>query len=184
VSVFRPILKTVLSACAAAAVGLTPIAASLAKTAYPDRPVTIVVPFPPGGVTDMVSRTLAEFLAKNTGQPFIVENRPGAGTTLGANLVAKAKPDGYTLLLGVIHHTIASSVYKSLPYDFDTDLAPISTVATVGSALTINPTATPVNNLKELVALAGKEKRHLTYGSNGNGDLPPDLVRHRHRVQG
>ena len=135
---------------------------------YPTKPVTIVVPFPPGGTTDLVTRTLAESLSKSLGQPVIVENKPGAGATLGADVVAKSKADGYTLLMGAVHHTIATSVYKKLPYDFQKDFAPITTVALVPNVLVVNA-STPVKNVAELVALAKAQTGKLTYGSNGNG---------------
>src|SRR6185295_4704341 len=102
------------------------------------------------------------------GQTVIVENKPGAGATLGADYVAKARPDGYALLMGAVHHTIASSVYKKLPYDFQKDFAPITTVALVPNVLVVN-TATRASNVKELVALAKAEPGKLSYGSNGNG---------------
>jgi tripartite-type tricarboxylate transporter receptor subunit TctC len=136
---------------------------------YPTKPISLVVPFPPGGTTDLVARTLAESLSKSLGQSVLVENRPGAGTTVGADYVAKARPDGYTLLIGAVHHTIAPSVYKKLPYDFQKDLAPITTVASVPNVLAINPAVTPVKNVAELIALAKTSKPPLSYGSNGNG---------------
>jgi tripartite-type tricarboxylate transporter receptor subunit TctC len=137
---------------------------------YPNKNISIVVPFPPGGTTDLVARALAEALTKSLGQAVIVENKPGAGTTLGADYVAKAKPDGYTLLMGAVHHTIAPSVYKKLPYDFQKDLVPITTVAMVPNVLAVNPAITPVKNVAELIALAkSSAKTPLTYGSNGNG---------------
>ena len=83
--------------------------------AWPAKPVTLIVPFPPGGTTDVLARALAESLRTSLGQPVIVESKPGAGATLGADFVAKSKPDGYTLLVGAVHHTIAPSVYKKLP---------------------------------------------------------------------
>ena len=135
---------------------------------WPTKPVTMVVPFPPGGTTDVLARTLAEKLSPRLGQPVIVENRPGAGATLGADLVARAKPDGYTLLVGAVHHTIATSVYKKLPYDFEKDLAPITTVALVPNVLVVNA-ATPVTNLDQLVALLKSQPGKLAFGSNGNG---------------
>ena len=96
----------------------------------------------------------ADTLPQSLGQPVIVESKPGAGTTLGADYVAKAKPDGYTLLVGAVHHTIASSVYKKLPYDFQKDLAPITTVAMVPNVLVGQCRSTPAKNVAELVALA------------------------------
>jgi tripartite-type tricarboxylate transporter receptor subunit TctC len=136
---------------------------------WPTKSVTIVVPFPPGGTTDLVARTLAETLSKSLGQPVVVESKPGAGTTLGADYVAKSRPDGYTLLMGAVHHTIAPSVYKKLPYDFQKDLVPITTVAMVPNVLSVNAAQTPAKNVAELVALAKAAPGTLSYGSNGNG---------------
>ncbi len=109
---------------------------------WPAKPISLVVPFPSGGTTDVLARAIGDQLSKRLGQPVIVENRPGAGATLGADYVAKAKPDGYTLLMGAVHHTIATSVYKKLPYNFQKDLAPIATVAMVPNVLVINPAKT------------------------------------------
>ncbi|CAN5199175.1 tripartite tricarboxylate transporter substrate binding protein BugE [soil metagenome] len=138
---------------------------------YPNNHnINIIVPFPPGGTTDLVARVLADGLSKSLHTSVIVENRAGAGTTLGADYVAKAKPDGYTLLMGAVHHTIAPSVYKKLPYDFQKDLTPITTVASVANVLSVNPDVTKVKNVAELIALAkANADKPLTYGSNGNG---------------
>ena len=113
----------------------------------------LIVPFPAGGTTDVLARALADKLTQSLGQTVIVESKPGAGATLGADYVAKSKPDGYTLLVGAVHHTIASSVYKKLPYDFQKDFAPITTIALVPNVLVVNA-ATPAKNVAELVALA------------------------------
>ena len=136
--------------------------------AWPARPISLIVPFPAGGTTDVLARAVGLELSKSLGQPVVVESRPGAGATLGADFVAKSKPDGYTLLMGAVHHTIATSVYKKLPYDFQKDFAPVSTVALVPNVLVVNP-AVPAKNVKELLALAKAEPGKLTYGSNGNG---------------
>lgn len=136
--------------------------------AWPAKNISIIVPFATGGTTDAIARTMGQELSKRLGQPVIVENKPGAGATIGADYVAKAKPDGYTLLLGAVHHTIASSVYKRLPYDFQRDLAPVTTVALVPNVLVVNPNV-PAKNVQELVALARKSPGKLTFGSNGNG---------------
>ena len=136
--------------------------------AWPAKPISLIVPFPPGGTTDVLARALGEKLSQSLGQPVIVESKPGAGATLGADYVAKSKPDGYTLLVGAVHHTIATSVYKKLPYDFQKDFAPITTVALVPNVLVVNA-ATPVKNVAELVALAKTQPGKLNYGSNGNG---------------
>jgi tripartite-type tricarboxylate transporter receptor subunit TctC len=152
---------------AALAVLLGSGSAAMAQ-AWPDKNVTIVVPFATGGTTDAIARTLGQELSKSLGKPVIVENKPGAGATIGADYVAKAKPDGYVLLLGAVHHTIASSVYKKLPYDFQRDLAPVSTVALVPNVLVVNPNV-PAKDVAELIALAKKTPGKLTFGSNGNG---------------
>ena len=136
--------------------------------AWPSKPVSLVVPFPAGGTTDVLARALADKLTQSLGQTVLVENKPGAGATLGADYVAKAKPDGYTLLVGAVHHTIASSVYKKLPYDFQKDLAPITTIALVPNVLVVNAN-TPAKNVTELVAMLKAKPGQYSYGSNGNG---------------
>ena len=136
--------------------------------AWPAKPISLVVPFPAGGTTDVLARAVGAALSKSLGQPVLVESKPGAGATLGADFVAKAKPDGYTLLMGAVHHTIATSVYKKLPYDFQKDLLPITTVALVPNVLVVNA-AMPAKNVGELLALAKASPGKFTYGSAGNG---------------
>ncbi len=136
--------------------------------AWPSKPVTLIVPFPAGGTTDVLARALGERLQLSLGQPVIVENKPGAGATLGAEHVAKSRPDGHTLLMGAVHHTIAPAVYKKLGYDFQKDFAPITTVALVPNVLVINAN-TPARTVTELVALAKARPGEASYGSNGNG---------------
>ncbi|MGH8848379.1 MAG: tripartite tricarboxylate transporter substrate binding protein [Polaromonas sp.] len=136
--------------------------------AWPVRPISLIVPFPAGGTTDVLARAVGQELSKSLGQPVVVESKPGAGATLGADFVAKSKADGYTLLMGAVHHTIATSVYRKLPYDFQKDFAPVSTVALVPNVLVVNPNI-PARNIRELLALAKTEPGKLTYGSNGNG---------------
>lgn len=152
----------------AAALAVAMAGGNAMAQAWPSKPISLIVPFPAGGTTDVLARALGEKLSQSLGQPVIVENKPGAGATLGADFVAKAKPDGYTLLMGAVHHTIAPSVYKKLPYDFQKDFAPITTVALVPNVLVVNA-ATPAKNVAELVALAKAQPGKLTYGSNGNG---------------
>jgi tripartite-type tricarboxylate transporter receptor subunit TctC len=154
----------------AAAFALAVCAGATAAQTWPSRPLSIVVPFPPGGTTDVLARAIGQELAKSLGQPVIVDNKPGAGATLGAGQVAKAKPDGYTLLMGAVHHTIATSVYKKLPYDFAQDFAPITTVALVPNVLVVNPSV-PAHTVRELIALAKASPGKLAYGSNGQGTL-------------
>jgi len=136
--------------------------------AWPTKPISLVVPFPPGGTTDVLARALADKLGSALGQPVIVESKPGAGATLGADYVAKARPDGYTLLMGAVHHTIATTVYKKLGYDFQKDFVPITTVALVPNVLVINA-STPATDVKGLVALGKAAANPFSFGSNGNG---------------
>ncbi len=136
--------------------------------AWPSKPISLIVPFPPGGTTDVLARALGEKLSQALGQTVIVENKPGAGATLGADYVAKSKPDGHTLLVGAVHHTIATSVYKKLPYDFQKDFAPITEIALVPNVLVVNA-STPAKNVAELVALLKAQPGKFNYGSNGNG---------------
>ena len=140
----------------------------VAAQGWPAKTVTIVVPFPPGGTTDVLARAVANKLSPVLGQPVIVDNKPGAGATLGASLVAKAPADGYTLLMGAVHHTIAQSVFRKLPYDFQKDFAPITTVAMVPNVLVVNA-QNPAANVQDLVTIAKSAANKLSYGSNGNG---------------
>jgi tripartite-type tricarboxylate transporter receptor subunit TctC len=151
----------------ALAAALLTSGAALAQ-AWPSKPVTLIVPFAAGGTTDVLARALAEKLTLSLGQTVIVESKPGAGATLGAEFVAKSRPDGYTLLVGAVHHTIAPSVYKKLNYDFQKDLAPITEIALVPNVLVVNA-ATPAKTVAELVALLKAQPGKHNYGSNGNG---------------
>ncbi|TWO70687.1 tripartite tricarboxylate transporter substrate binding protein [Caenimonas sedimenti] len=148
------------------------IAAFAAQAAFaqswPARPITLVVPFATGGTTDVLARAVGQELSTALGQPVVIESKPGAGATLGADYVAKARPDGYTFLMGAVHHTIATSVYKKLPYDFQKDLAPVSVVALVPNVLVVHPNVA-AKSVAEIVALAKASPGKLTYGSNGNG---------------
>jgi len=136
--------------------------------AWPSKPISLVVPFPPGGTTDVLARALADKLGPALGQSVIVESKPGAGAPLGADYVAKAKPDGYTLLMGAVHHTIATTVYKKLGYDFQKDFVPLTTVALVPNVLVVNA-GTPATDVKSLVALGKAAPAPFSFGSNGNG---------------
>jgi tripartite-type tricarboxylate transporter receptor subunit TctC len=162
----RPIPRRLVLQGVALAAAMT-VTGTMAQ-AWPNRPITLIVPFPAGGTTDVLARALGERLQQSLGQPVVIESKPGAGATIGADFVAKAKPDGYTLLVGAVHHTIATSVYKKLPYDFQKDLAPLTTIAMVPNVLVVNA-ATPAKNVNELVALLKAEPARANYGSNGNG---------------
>ena len=153
---------------AASALALLAATGAAQAQAWPSKPVTLVVPFPAGGTTDVLARAIAERLTPVLGQTVIVESKPGAGATLGADHVAKARPDGYTLLVGAVHHTIATSVYRKLPYDFQKDLAPLTTIAMVPNVLVVNANSN-VRSVADLVAQAKSAKPELSYGSNGNG---------------
>ena len=153
---------------AAGAGAMAQATATAPAQAWPSKPISLIVPFPAGGTTDVLARAVGQELSKAVGQPVIVESKPGAGATLGADFVAKSKPDGHTLLMGAVHHTIATSVYRKLPYDFQKDFAPVTTVALVPNVLVVNPNV-PAKNVNELLALAKAEPGKLTYGSNGNG---------------
>jgi len=159
---FTPVLS--MAAAAALALGA---GAAQAQT-WPSKAVTIVVPFPAGGTTDVLARAIATKLSPAIGQPVIVDNKPGAGATLGAAQVAKLNDGGHTLLMGAVHHTVASNVYKNLSYSFEKDLAPITTVAMVPNVLVVSAKA-PYGTVKDLVAAAKAQPGKLAYGSNGNG---------------
>ena len=150
------------------AIALCGASALVAAQGWPSKTITIVVPFPPGGTTDVLARAVSTKLSATLGQTVIVDNKPGAGATLGAAQVAKATPDGYTLLMGAVHHTIATSVYKGLTYSFEKDFAPITTVALVPNVLVVNAKS-PYNSVKDLVAAGKATPDKLAYGSNGNG---------------
>ena len=139
-----------------------------AAQAYPVKPVRIVVPYAPGGGVDIVARAVAQELGKRIGQTIVVENRTGAGGNIGSEAVAKAAPDGYTLLMASPANTINPSLYTKMPYDPMRDLAPIALVGTVPAVLIANRSL-PVRNVKELVALARAQPGALTFGSGGSG---------------
>lgn len=147
---------------------LTSVASLVSAQSWPTKTVTIVVPFPAGGTTDVLARAVSNKLSAAIGQAVIVDNKPGAGATLGADLVAKANADGHTLLMGAVHHTVATSVYKNLKYNFEKDFAPVTTVALVPNVMTVSAKS-PHNTVKDLVMAAKAVPEKLAYGSNGNG---------------
>ena len=139
---------------------------------YPSKSVTLVIPFPPGGGTDTGGRILAEQLSKRWGQPVVVENKGGAAGQIGADMVAKAKNDGYTLLLGNIGtQAINPSLYPKMPYDPDTAFAPISLVAELPLAMMVNPSV-PVKTAAEFITLAKSKPGQMSYSSAGSGGAP------------
>lgn len=150
----------------AAAVPLTSIAQP--TTLYPTKPIKIIVPFPPGGTTDQLARIMGRSMSTAWGQPVLIENKPGAGATQGADFVSKSAPDGYTLLMGATHHTIAQNVYAKLNYNFGKDLAPIGVIAMVPNMVVINADV-PARTIQEFVALVKSQPGKLNYGTAGAG---------------
>jgi tripartite-type tricarboxylate transporter receptor subunit TctC len=136
--------------------------------AWPSKPVKLVVPYPPGGPTDIVARVVAERLTAQTGQSFIVDNRAGAGGNLGADIVAKAPADGYTLLVATTAHAINKSLFKNLNYDVQRDFTPVSLLTQGPLVLVVNP-AFPAKNVGELIALAKARPGSVSFASSGNG---------------
>ncbi|HVL37460.1 MAG TPA: tripartite tricarboxylate transporter substrate binding protein [Burkholderiales bacterium] len=157
------------------AVVLTLFAGAAVAQPYPAKPIHLVVPFPPGGPTDIVGRMVAQKISEGVGQPVVVENRPGAGGTVGSTAVAKAAPDGYTLLYGSTSTlAIAPSLYKAIAYDPRKSFTPISLVSSGPIVVAVNEKV-PAKTLKEFVELARKSPGKFAYGSGGNG-TPPHLA--------
>lgn len=145
--------------------------ASAIAQSYPARPIRLVVPFPPGGSSDLVARVVGQKLSEGWNHQVVIDNRPGANGMIGADVVAKANPDGYTLLLGTIGPlAINASLYK-MPYDIVRDFAPISYTANVDNVLVVHP-GVAAKNVKDLVALARSKPGHLSFGSSGTGGAP------------
>jgi tripartite-type tricarboxylate transporter receptor subunit TctC len=143
--------------------------AATASAAYPDKPITLVVPWAPGGSTDILARAIAEQLTKSMGQPVLVENRAGASGNIGSNIVAKAKPDGYTLLIGSMStHAMNPALMPDMPFKGADDFTPIALVANVINTMVINPSV-PAKNLQEFIAYAKANPGKLAYASAGAG---------------
>ena len=140
-----------------------------AQGTYPSRAMRLIVPYPAGGAADLLARAFAQALSEQLGQPVVIENRGGANGTIGSNIVAKAAPDGYTLLLdNITFHAINATLYKTLPFNTLNDFAPVGLVGWVDNVLVVNP-STPATSLKELIALAKSKPGQLTYASSGAG---------------
>ena len=152
---------------AVAAYAQNPSASS--AQAYPSRPLRLIVPFPPGGSTDILARALSQKLAEGLAQPVVIDNRPGAGGSIGAEAAAKAAPDGYTLLMGQLGPlAVSPAIYRNLPYDPVKSFAPVSLMAIVPSVLVVN-TSLPFSSAAEVIAYAKANPGKLTYGSAGTG---------------
>lgn len=140
-----------------------------AQSTYPTRPVSLIVPFPAGGSTDLVARVVAEKMSALLGQQIVVDNRGGAGGNVGSAAAAKSEPDGYTMLMGTVAtHAINSALYKKMPYDPVKDFAPVSLLVVVPNVLVVNPDF-PAKSVQELIALAKEKPGELSYASSGNG---------------
>ncbi|NBR28222.1 MAG: tripartite tricarboxylate transporter substrate binding protein [Betaproteobacteria bacterium] len=159
---------------ALALLAAAPVAAQQAGSNYPNRAIRFILPFPPGGGTDIVGRVLAQRLAEETGQPVIPDNRAGAGGNLGAEIVAKAAPDGYTIVMATVSLAVSPTLYKKLNYDPVKDLAPIGLVAASPNTLAVHP-STPARSVKDLVTLARAQQGRVSFGTGGPGSLN-DLI--------
>jgi tripartite-type tricarboxylate transporter receptor subunit TctC len=162
----RHIVRALLASTAALAAALPALTHA---QAWPNKPVTLIVPFPPGGGTDAFARPLSAQLSKQLGKQVIIDNRGGAGGTVGAALAAKAAPDGYTFFIGAVHHAIAPSFYPKLDYDIEKDLVPMTTIASPPQVIVVNPNRVQATDLKGLLDFMRKNPGKMNYGSAGNG---------------
>ena len=160
-------LTSKIAACLFALAALS-LSAGSASAAYPERPIRIVVPFAPGGGTDVVARTLAQEMARDLGASVVIENKPGAGTILGSQAVATSEPDGYTLLMGTFANAVNPSLKAKLPYDPHADFAPVALIARSFNIVVVNPKS-PYHSIADLIAAAKTEPEKLSYGTYGTG---------------
>lgn len=153
---------------AIAAVLLTAALPPVSAQGWPNRPITLIVPFPPGGGTDAFARPLSVQLSKQLGRQVVIDNRGGAGGTVGASIAAKAAPDGYTFFIGAVHHAIAPSFYK-LDYNIEADLVPLTVIANPPQVIVVNPSRVKVENFKDFLSYVRANPGKLNYASAGNG---------------
>lgn len=147
------------------------LAAPVLAQTYPAKPIRLLVPFPAGGATDILARVLSQKLGEKMGQPVVVENRPGAGGTIGADAASKAAPDGYTLLLATSStHSIGPAINPKIPYNAETDFTPIAYVATSPNIVLV-PNSSPARTMREFIDYARKNPGRLNYASSGNGTI-------------
>ena len=163
--------KSSLSLATAALLFAASFHAAAASNTYPSRPIRLVVPFSPGGSADNLARTLQPALSAALGQPLVIDNRGGASSVIGTELVARAPADGYTMLLITTTHTVNPSLMKKLPYDAVSDFAPVTLAVTQPNILAVHPSI-PAKTVKELVALAKSKSAHFTFASGGTGSSP------------
>jgi tripartite-type tricarboxylate transporter receptor subunit TctC len=164
----RVLIGAALSLGAIAASGYS-LDASAQAANYPNKPIRLIVPFPPGGGTDAFARPLAKVLTQQLGQTVVIDNKGGAGGTIGMDLAAKATADGYTIIMGAVHHTIAVSMYPRLSYDLQRDLMPLNAVSFVPNVVVVNPQRMPVKNIDEFQRLVKANPGKYNYASPGNG---------------
>jgi tripartite-type tricarboxylate transporter receptor subunit TctC len=160
-------VRALISAVVVSVAALVPLGAA-SQDAWPSKTVRFISPFPPGGGTDAFARPLAAKLTQQLGQSVIIENRGGAGGTIGADIAAKAAPDGYTFLVGAVHHTVAVTAYKNLPYDLERDFVPITRLGFVPDVIVAGPKSS-AKDLKDLIRLSKESPGKLDFGSSGNG---------------
>ncbi|HUH60412.1 MAG TPA: tripartite tricarboxylate transporter substrate binding protein [Candidimonas sp.] len=161
-------MKKTIITCAVVGISMLAMAPP-AMAAWPDRPITVIVPFPAGGGTDTFARPLAQQLGEQLGKSVVVDNRGGAGGTLGAGVAARAVPDGYTFFMGGAHHAVAPSIYKKLTYDIQKDFVPVALLAQPPQVIVVNPKKLPVKNIKEFLEAARKTPGLVNFGSAGVG---------------
>jgi tripartite-type tricarboxylate transporter receptor subunit TctC len=159
--------RDVLRAAVAGAAALAPFAH--AQSAWPAKPVMMVVPFPAGGGTDAFARPLSAQFSKQTGKQLIIDNKGGAGGTVGASLASRMAPDGYSLFMGAVHHTIAPSMYPKLDYDLEKDFVPLTLLASVPQVLVVNPKRVDARDFKQFIEMMRKSPGRYNYGSAGSG---------------
>ena len=160
--------RTALAVCA----GMLACASAWCQTpaAFPDKPIRMVLPFPPGGPTDLVARVLAQKMSDQMGQQVVIDNKPGANGNIAAELVAKAPADGYTVLYNTSSIALSATLYKKLNYDVKTDFSPVALTAVIPLALMVHPSV-PVNNLDQFVQYIKANPGKVSYGSAGNGNI-------------
>lgn len=161
--------QLVLAGSAAALAGPFSLPHVRAQSAWPAKPVNIVVPFPPGGGTDAFARPLFALMSKNTGKQFVIDNKGGAGGTLGAGVAARAAADGHNFFMGAVHHAIAPAMYPKLDYNIESDFIPVGLVSSVPQVIVVNPQRVQAKTLAEFLDFVRKNPGRLNYGSAGNG---------------
>jgi tripartite-type tricarboxylate transporter receptor subunit TctC len=161
--------RQALITAAAGAAATLGVPGARAQAVWPTKPVNIVVPFPAGGGTDAFARPLFASVTKNLGRQFLIDNKGGAGGTLGASLAAKAAPDGYNFFMGAVHHAIAPSMYPRLDYSIENDFVPVGLISSVPQVIVVNPGKVEATTLPQLLEHLRKNPGRLNYGSAGNG---------------